>query len=156
MISVNNKWKKYKVKENRKGTRYRNGDTLKPRMKNWTKMACRTKWRVFFSQDLAYSKDLPSIRRKNVEVYFVKELWNRSLSPPPSPYRQQDSDKWHRTRSDLGTDFMDKLNNLGARENHHCSQYHILVHLDEMHSEICLYGRCSYCPMKEAGTKSLF
>lgn len=92
-------------------------------------------------------------QEKNVKVYFVEELRNRSLSPPPSPYRLQDSNKWDRTRSDLGIDSMDKLNNLRARENHHCSQYHILVHLDEMHSEICLYGRC---PMKELEQKACF
>lgn len=45
MYSVNNKWKKMlsQRKENRKVTKYRNRDTLKPRMKNWIKMACRTK-----------------------------------------------------------------------------------------------------------------
>lgn len=119
-------------------------------------MICRTKWGVFFYKVLHIPKIYLQSGKKNVKIYFVEELQNRSLSPPPSPYRPQDGNKWDRTRSDLGIDSTDKLNNLRARENHHCSQYHILVHLDEMHSEICLYGRCSYCPMKEPGTKSLF
>lgn len=51
---------------------------------------------------------------------------------------------------------MDKLNNLRARENYCCLQYCISVHLEEIHLEICLDGRCSYCPMKELEQKACF
>lgn len=88
MRSVNNKWKKYKVKENRKGTRYRNRDTLKPRMKNWTKMACRTKWRVFFHKILhtpkmylqSGKKILKFILWKNYEIDLSHHLLHHTDS----------------------------------------------------------------------------
>lgn len=112
------------------------------------------KVRSIFPQGLAYSKDLPSIRKKKFKIYDIKELKNRSIPSPPSPYRQHDGDKCDRRRSDLGIGSMDKLNNLRARENYHCLQYRISLHLEKIHLEICLEGRCSYCPMKELEQKA--
>lgn len=96
-----------------------------------------------------------TFNQEKKKVYYIEELENKSLPPPPSPYRQQDGHKCDR-RSDLAIDSMDKFNNVKARENCCCLQYHILVHLEEIHLEICLDGRCSYCPMKDLEWKACF
>lgn len=136
-------------------TRYRNGDTLKSRKWNWIEKVCRITWEVFFFKVL-HTLEIYLQSVKIIKIVYIEELKNRSLPPLPSPYRQQDGNECDKRRSNLGIDSMDKLSNFRARENYHCLQYQILVHLEEIYLEFFLNGRCSCCPTKEPGQKICF